>query len=134
MIFGNSISELLKTLACFAFAVALVLFPPSASHAATGMHGDHQSMSASVNHAAKDHDHTAAPTHLSHDKHGHDAGTHDADHATDHCCNGICVIAVMHEDTHVFANQPASGRYLALDAQTTSVEPSDFLRPPQLLI
>ena len=41
MVFERTISFWLNAVACLAFAAALVLFPPSASHAASGMHDGH---------------------------------------------------------------------------------------------
>ena len=41
MAFERTISFWLNAVACLAFAAALVLFPPSASHAASGMHDGH---------------------------------------------------------------------------------------------
>lgn len=130
----NTISTWLKTLACLAFAFALVLSPPSASHAASGMHGDHHAVPVSADHSDANHVHDADSSISEHEQHASGSDMDADDQASGQCCSSICLSAVLDENGHDFEVQVTSGKYLTLHAQTASVEPSGFLRPPQFLI
>lgn len=130
----NTISTWLKVLACLAFAFALVLSPPSASHAASGMHGDHHAAPVSADHSDKDHVHVADSSISEHEHHASGSDMDADDQASGQCCSGICLSAVLDENGHDFEVQVTNGKYLTLHAQAASVEPSGFLRPPQTLI
>lgn len=130
----NTISTSLKTLACLAFVFALVLSPPSASHAASGMHGDHHAAPASSDYGDTIHARDADSSIAEHEQHASGSDMDADDKASSQCCSGICLSAVLDESGHDIEVQFTSGKYLTLHAQTASVEPSDFLRPPQFLI
>lgn len=130
----NTISVWLNVLACFAFAFALVFFPPSASHAASGMHGDHHSVSVGSSHGAGDHVHAEQTSGAAQVKYDSISMDSDEDQTSGQCCSGICLAVVLIENGPVPVNLPTTGRYLMPDAQTRSVVASGFLRPPQFLI
>ena len=130
---SNTLSSWLKSIACFAVAFALVLAPPSATHAASGMHGS--THGASVDVKISD-----VNPHVAHSdmtqQHG-DTVASDTDtdeQVAGKCCNGICTSVVL-TDNSVDGFMPAlSGKYLMTTAQSRSVIASGFLRPPQFLI
>lgn len=124
----------LKTTACFAFAFALVFFPPSASHAASGMHGGHHAVSANADHEAKGHKHDEQSSTVEYAKCGSVSNNSEEDHSAGQCCSGICLSVVLTENAVALVDHPTAGRYLMPDAQSRSVVGSGFLRPPQLLI
>lgn len=134
------ISGWTKAVTCFALALALVLSPPSAAHAASGMHVEHQTKSAEAIGAAVGHD-AGSEVHHSHTNHRVIEDTtievSDRDGKTqqsDECCNGICISVVFLEDTKVRVEPVGTREYAILDGQTYSVETSGLLRPPQFLI
>ncbi|RKE93577.1 hypothetical protein C8N30_2650 [Sulfitobacter guttiformis] len=126
---GSTIA-LLKTFACAAFAFALVLLPPSASHASSNMHDSHHTVSDRADHSGMDHGAAA----VTQPECGALASSDGKDHVGGKCCSGICSSVVLGEAATVFARQSTSGRYLPLNPQMNSVEQSGFLRPPQFLI
>jgi hypothetical protein len=130
----NIISIVLNATACIAFALALVFFPPSASHAASGMHDDHQTVSIEVDHGDMDHTHDDASSIAMLDKSEPVSKTDSSDQTSSNCCNGVCLSFALAENGPVIVEQVASNLRLTLHAQTKSVEPSGFLRPPQYLI
>ena len=130
----NTTTALLKVLACLAFAFALVFSPPSASHAASGMHDDHQMASVTLDHVDNTHScHSKSSTPL-HNEFSSTTKSVDDEHSSAQCCSGICLSVALNETGIVFGDQTTSGVYLTLHAQTASIEPSGFLRPPQFLI
>ena len=130
----ETIAALPKVLVCLFFAVALVLFPASASHAASGMHGSHQVESNGADNVDVGHSHGAASSHSTHGKTDAVSNTGDADQSSDHCCSGICVSEALGDTDIAFVKHPRIGKYVMHRAQTVSIEPSGFLRPPQNLI
>ena len=133
--YGNrTISTLLKALWCFAFALMLVMSPLTASHAASGMHGDHHTLAAQTDHQEDKNAHGSMLPTSPQDVSGSEVLSADQDATSENCCNGICISVVLDEAADVFVVRTKSGRYLTLHAQTTSIEPSGFLRPPQFLI
>ena len=130
----------IKALTVIAFALALVLSPPTAAHAASGMHDGHQARSADIVRAAKAHDDTEIG-HVAHAKLkvAGDIGLPGADKQgkkkqSEECCNGICISVVFLEDTKIEAEPVGTSEYVILDGQTYSVETAGFLRPPRFLI
>ena len=123
-----------KAIACIAFAFALVFFPPSASHAATGMHGDDYAISAHGDHKATAHSHGEQSSTVGHAKCGSVSNITDEDHAAGQCCSGICLSVVLIESIVAVIDRTTASRYLMPDTQTRSVVSSGFLRPPQFLI
>lgn len=121
-----------KALACLAFAIALVLFPPTVSH---GLHDAHHNAQASMDHSDMS---------ASHDLHGADAGLHvDCGSASDHshedtapgsCCDGMCLSVGIIDDEQVFHRSSSFFRYALPGTQTSSVEPVSDRRPPRILI
>ena len=140
MSFRVFISCWFKTFTCIAFALALVFSPPSAAHAASGMHDGHQARSVGVVGAAITHD-TGSDAHHAHEKLGVasdiDIAASDKDgkeQQSQECCNGICISVVFIEDTKIRAEPVGTSEYVILDGQTYSVETAGFLRPPRFLI
>ncbi len=134
MILKNTILAWLKTFACIAFAFALVLSPPSASHAASGMHDDNHSVSVCADHGDVSHVHGTASSTSVHDTCGSDPRADDKDQSSGSCCSGICISDMVSEIEFVFFEQASNGEYLSLHAQNASFELPGFLRPPQFLI
>jgi hypothetical protein len=130
----NTISTWPKTLACLAFVFALVLSPPSASHAASGMHGDHHAAPVSADHSDANHVHDEDLSISEHEQHASISNMGTDDQTSGQCCSDICLSAILNDRKHDFAVHVAGGKYLRLHAQTASVEPSGLLRPPQFLI
>ncbi|MEH6648015.1 hypothetical protein [Sulfitobacter sp.] len=134
MVLKNIFYSWLKVIPCFAFALALVLFPPSASHAASGMHGDHRAVTANADHEAAGHKHGEQSSTVEYSKYGSVSNNSDEDHTGGKCCSGICLSVVLTDNAVALADRPTASRYLMPDAQTRSVVVSGFLRPPQFLI
>jgi|TARA_B110000908_G_scaffold85612_1_gene102279 hypothetical protein len=130
----NTTTALLKALACLAFAFALVFSPPSASHAASGLHDDHQMDSVILDHVDNSHSHEAMSSTSLHNESNSTSKSVDDEQSSTQCCSGICLSVALTETDIVFGDQTASGVHLTLHAQTASIEPSGFLRPPQFLI
>ncbi|MCX7568248.1 hypothetical protein OS189_18065 [Sulfitobacter sp. F26169L] len=130
----NPIYAMMKTMACATFVFALLLLPPSAAHASASMHGGHHSAVETM---------TVGADHQSHDmsqvakvagKCGAVDSAEGQDHEAGKCCSGICSSVVLNETATVFVVHTIAGRYIPLQAQARSTEPSGFLRPPQFLI
>ena len=129
-----TIPAFLKALACLAFAFVLVFSPPSASHAASGLHDDHQMASVILDHVDNSHSHNAMSSTPLHNEFSSTTQSVDDEQSSAQCCSGICLSVALNETGIVFVDQTTSGVYLTLHAQTASIEPSGFLRPPQFLI
>ena len=108
MAFERTISFWLNAVACLAFAAALVLFPPSASHAASGMHDGHYA------NVMDDVAPSSAP-----------------DDSAGNCCNGMCLSVVLMDHAHPQDDAVTAGTYKIGHAQARSLEAQGFLRPPQ---
>lgn len=135
MIPKNTFSNRFKSLACVVFVCALVLSPPTASHAASGMHGDHHAISGNVDLDVEGHDHGAnSSAHKHHEEHSSVSHKSGDDQKPDQCCNEICISAVLNVSGYGFAIHVKGARYLMLHAQSASVEPLGNLRPPKFLI
>ena len=130
----NTTTALLKVIACFAFAFTLVFSPPSASHAASGLHDDHQMASVILDHVDNSHSHDAMSSTSLHNESNSTSKSVDDEKSSTQCCSGICLSVALTETGIVFGDQTTSNVYLTLHAQTASIEPSGFLRPPQFLI
>ncbi len=138
MSFRVFISSWSRALTYIAFALALVLSPPSAAHAASGMHGGHQAKSVGVIGAAAAHG-TGSDAHHLHEKLkvASDIAASDEggkEQQSQECCNGICISVVFLEDTNVRAEPVGTREYVILDGQTYSAETTGLLRPPRFLI
>lgn len=124
----------LKALMCLCFVFALVFYPPSASHAASGIHGDHNVIAASPVHSDDSHSHGTTALASLHETCGSASTAVDGDQSSTQCCSGICLsIAIIETDSGSSGNV-TSGSYHTLQAQATSNKPAGFLRPPQFLI
>jgi hypothetical protein len=128
----NSIVAFVKTFAWAALVFALVLLPPSASHASSNMHDIQYVASENSDHSSMDH--TAASAALTQAECGSLAVPDSKDHASGKCCSGICSSVDIDENSTVFVGQTTSDRYVPLNPHANSVEQSGFLRPPQFLI
>ncbi len=126
----NIIPTWLKTLACIAFAFALVLSPPSASHAASGMHGDNHTVLVSFDDGDSNHVHDADLSISKTATHASASQADDNDQTSRKCCSDICLSAVLNESGDEIVIQVTNSKYLNLPARTASTEPSGFLRPP----
>ncbi len=131
---NNIISTWLKTLACLAFAFALVLSPPTASHAASGMQGDQHAVSVSSDNCDVSYVHDAGSSNSKYEKNATISDMGAKDQKSGPCGSDICLSAVLNQSGHNFVVQVTSSEYLMLHAQPASAEPSGFLRPPQFLI
>lgn len=124
----------LKALSCLVIVCALVFLPPSATHAASGMHDDQHNVSAQSDRAVAKHAHDAASANSIL---GVDKSASKADHedeALGKCCSGLCVSVVLDEAGVAFVAHPQRDKYRTLHVQPKSVEPTGFLRPPSFLI
>jgi hypothetical protein len=130
----NTISTWLNVFACVAFAFALVIFPASAAHAASGMHRDHHVVSSSAEHDMMGHEVVEIVTVPTSGQCSTVSTTWDKEASSTQCCSGICLSVVLTEDVTFFVEQALSGKYLTRNAQTSSTDPSSFLRPPRYLI
>jgi hypothetical protein len=134
MMSKNTISDWVKSLACIAFAFALVLSPPTASHADSGVHGNHHAIPSSGDFDVEGHDHGANSSTHKYAEHSSASDTLGDEQKSEQCCSDICVLAVLNETANDFAIHVEGGKYLILHAQRASVELSGLLRPPQFLI
>jgi hypothetical protein len=130
----KSIDALIKTLACAAFVFALVLLPPSAAHASADMHGGQHSTHESLTVGADHQSHDMSQSGKLAGKCGSLDSAEGQDHAAGKCCSGICSSVVLNETAPLFLGHSIADRYIPLQAQARSTEPSGFLRPPQFLI
>jgi hypothetical protein len=130
----NTTPAFLKVLSCLAFALALVFSPPSASHAASGLHDDHQMASVILDHVNNSHSHDAMSSTSFNNESNSTSKSGDDEQSSTQCCSGICLSVVLIETGIVFGDEATSSVDLTLHAQTASIEPSGFLRPPQFLI
>ncbi|WP_298861728.1 hypothetical protein [uncultured Sulfitobacter sp.] len=129
----KSIYAMMKTLACAAFVFALVLLPPSTAHESAAMHGGQHSASETL---AVGVDHQTYGMSQVAQVAGNCGSVDSAegqDHAAGKCCSGICSSVVLNETAPVFVEHTIADRYILLQAQARSTEPSGFLRPPQIL-
>ncbi|WP_407474689.1 hypothetical protein [Sulfitobacter sp. PM12] len=140
MSFRVFISSWIKAFTCIAFALALVLSPSSAAHAASGMHDGHHAKSVDVVGAVEPHN-TGGDAHHAHTKPEgvSDIGIAVPDSAvkeiqSDDCCSGICISVVFLEDTKVRAVSVGTREYVMLGGQNHSAVTTGFLRPPRSLI
>jgi hypothetical protein len=134
MILRSTISSWIKAIALTAFAFALVFFPPSASHAASGMHADHHVVAVASDHGVIGHDHGDMAPIDAHTKHGAPTTDDKGDASTGNCCNGICLSVVLLENTVTQRDVTVIGTYRIPNAQARSLVAHGFLRPPQFLI
>jgi hypothetical protein len=130
----RSISALYKVLTCLALVLTLVFAPPSASHAGAGMHGDNHASATQHDHDVGDGSISCMSSHATHASCGSTSASTSDDESTGQCCSGICFSVVLDETTGDSAIQPTGEKYLTLYAQSDSIKPSGFLRPPQFLI
>ena len=125
----RAMSELFKSLAIVVFALALVFYPPSAAHAASGLHDNQHKLAV--------HSEVQSDTHVHGISHGTAPSldgastTSESDDSSGNCCSGVCFSVVLDSTHRDFTRSASTGRYVVLDAQTDSVETSGFLRPPQ---
>lgn len=130
----KTISACLKGLSYLAIICALMFLPPSATHAAAGMHGDQHGAVAHSDHAVEKHAHGAASANS---MHGASESAIQGEHenaASGECCSGLCVSAVLDETGIAFARHAERGKYGTVRVQPDSIEPTGFLRPPLYLI
>ncbi|MCQ0092993.1 hypothetical protein FGD77_15165 [Roseovarius sp. M141] len=128
------ISACPKGLSYLAVICALMFLPPSATHAASGMHGDQHGATAHSDHAVAKHAHGATSANSTH---GASEGASQGEHekaASGECCSGICTSVVLDESGFAFARHAERGKYRTVLAQPDSIEPTGFLRPPLYLI
>ncbi|WP_152541081.1 hypothetical protein [Sulfitobacter noctilucae] len=131
----RSISSLYKVLTCLALVLTLVFAPPSASHAGAGMHdGGHHASATQHDHDASDGSISYMSSHATQSSCGSTSASPSDDESTGQCCSGICSSVVLDDTTVDAAIQPTGEKYLTLYAQSDSIKPSGFLRPPQSLI
>jgi hypothetical protein len=98
------------------------------------MHGNHHTVASSSDHADGAHAHETASSASLHETCGSMSMSDDGEQSSTQCCSGICLSVVLIETGSGFSDHVTSSRYPTRHAQTTSIEPSGFLRPPQHLI
>ena len=134
MAFERTISFWLNAVACLAFAAALVLFPPSASHAASGMHDGHYAAVmddvADINAQDALHDHSTMDRAAVYN-HSDKSPSSAPDDSAGNCCNGMCLSIVLMDHAHPQDDAVTAGTYKIGHAQARSLEAQGFLRPPQ---
>ena len=126
----NTISALVRALACLTFAVALVLSAPSVSHAESGPHA----LNGNAEYEAVEHSDGVRAEVTEHEIAVTASKTADEEQSSSECCSGFCFSAAFSDADAFAVDRAASKRYLMLHAQTNSIESSGFLRPPQFLI
>lgn len=129
-----SIFTLVKTLACAAFVFALVLLPPSASHASVGMNDGHHAVPDEPMHSVAKQDRDGPRPVLSGERCGSIADPAGQDHTPGECCSGMCGSVALNEVVPMVVEHTEGDSFGLLREQASSVEPSGFLRPPQHLI
>jgi len=126
-----AISACVKALSCLALVMALALAPTSEAHASTIGHEEHVVKLGGADNAIQ-------PVSLSNVKSdgSSSAATSSQDKldAFASCCNALCLSIVLNETGHPVVNENIRENRLTLHAQTALIDPSGFLRPPQLLI
>ncbi|WP_372991067.1 hypothetical protein [Sulfitobacter sp.] len=127
----SAIISWVKVAACLALAISLVLFPPSAAHAASGVHGGHHSKPVIADSDISMHgqDHQTSGT-----EHDAELANTDDEISAGNCCSGICISVVLNDSVLSAGEQVPTDRLLMPDAQARSIDASGFLRPPQFLI
>lgn len=130
----NTIFAWLKVFTCLSFAVALVFSAPSASHAASGMHGQSHAMAADSGPKVDDHTHQQMSLMTQHDGSAVTSKVADEKQSYGDCCSGICISVALSYTDAVFVEQTPTEVYLILHGQMNSIDSSSFLRPPQYLI
>ncbi|PVA09016.1 hypothetical protein DC366_15760 [Pelagivirga sediminicola] len=130
----KTIAACLKALSYLAIICALMFLPSSATHAASGIHGDHHAASVSSDQAVPKHAHEAASSESMHGASGSASQADQKDQASGQCCNGLCVSVVLDDTDIPFVKQATRDKYLMVLAQPDSIEPTGFLRPPLYLI
>ena len=109
----------------------LVVLPPSAVHANSGMHGKAQ--------AAHHADHHATnglavaeyePIHMGSSDPA-DKGNMADSLQSDPCCGGICLTAALCASSYIIVSIAETTRFLSLDDVLVSAEAGGHLRPPQ---
>lgn len=133
-------SGLLKALTILAFALALVFSPPSAVHAASGMHDAPPAMSMSSP-PAQPVANSAASAHAGHamhvtltDSETTGPGNGDKEQQANQCCSGICFSVIALDEEAVFPLPTPVAEYSILDVPSRSVDKIGFMRPPRVLI
>ncbi len=124
----------LKALSCLVIVCALVFLPPSATHAASGMHDDQHKVSGHADHAVAKHAHDAASENSIHGVNKSASKADHEDEALGQCCSGLCVSVVLDEATVAFVERPQRDKYRTIHVQSESAESTCFLRPPLYLI
>lgn len=130
----KTISACLKGLSYLAIICALMVLPPSATHAASGMHGHQHGAAAHLNHSVEKHAHGAASANHMHDASGSASQGEHEKAASGECCSGLCASVVLDESGIAFVRHAERGKYRTVRAQPDSIDPAGFLRPPLYLI
>jgi len=138
MTLRKTLSKLVKVLACAAFAFALAFSPPSAAHASSGGHDDHQTISYSADHNGSQRGMVSqadvAGQSGEAEQSGVAPGLDDGGINSENCCSGICVSVALNANNLLVQAEVSGGRHLLLDSKANSNDASRFLRPPKSLI
>ena len=122
----------LRAFACLLIAIVMVAVPPSMSHAASEMHGDHHGAAVSVSYDCPHHRDDLSRSDRRGDARRHHAGTSDTP-TFDECCDGICQAAVI-DIAAADAVADAERRAFRLqDDQSASIRSVVLRRPPRPL-
>ncbi|MGR3603627.1 hypothetical protein [Sulfitobacter sp.] len=125
-----AISACVKALSCLALIMALALSPTSEAHASSIGHDDHAVTSAGADNA----DQAILQSGSGDVSSSAAASSQDKADAFALCCDALCMSIVLNETGHPFVNENIRENRLTLHAQTALIDPSGFLRPPQLSI
>ncbi|WP_139274595.1 hypothetical protein [Roseovarius azorensis] len=122
-----------RTLMCILLSVVLVSFPPTISHAASGIHSEHHPVAAQSEHENTQQAHCLFPSVSSSDEQrAHPDNSED--HPSGKCCNGIYLTDALDETTSVLSEYGASAAFVLQHDQAGSIESAGLIRPPRNLI
>lgn len=134
MLLKNATSSAVRAVACLVLAFSLVFFPPSATHAASGMHGDHHAVAAVSSDRLSGNDHGDVSATNMQAKQATTSTNAKDDASAGSCCIGICLSVVLTENTVTLHAVATASTYNMPQAQARSLIAHGFLRPPQFLI
>lgn len=123
----------LRAFALLLSAIVMIAIPPSMSHAASEMHGDHHGVAVSASYDCPHHRDDLSRSDRTGDTYRHHAGPSGT--ATfDECCDGICQAAVLETPAATAVEDAARRSFRLQDDQSASIRSVVLRRPPRLLI
>ncbi|WP_139274543.1 hypothetical protein [Roseovarius azorensis] len=122
-----------RTLICSLLSVVLVPFPPTISHAASGIHSEHHPVAALSEHENTQQAHCLFQSDSSTDDHQAHPDNSD-NHPPGKCCNGIYLTDALDETTSALSEYGASAAFVLQHDEAGSIETAGLIRPPRNLI